>query len=130
MPLDVLGVVGGDYTPFQNTQLADTAVGLLVEQGSVQVQTAGSLKGNRIVWFLLELADTSIKNPGDITRKVDLPLLAPRIVPSRHGNRYKRGHVVEHGRHLFVSRGVGETGFAVRLHSPPEVPLLTLRSGG
>ena len=59
--------------------------------------------------------------------QVDLPLLAGWIVPSRHGGRYKAGHVVEHGRHLFVSRGVGEAGRAVRLRSPPEVPLLTLR---
>ena len=60
--------------------------------------------------------------------QVDVPGLAARI-PSRHGARYKAGHVVEHGRNLFVSRGLGETGRAVRFRSPPEVPLLTLRSG-
>lgn len=62
--------------------------------------------------------------------QVNLPVLANRVVPSRHGGRYKAGHVVEHGRNLFVSRGLGETGRAVRFRSPPEVPLLTLRSGG
>lgn len=59
--------------------------------------------------------------------QVDLPLLRARFLPSRHGTRYKDGHVVEHGRHLFVSRGVGETGRAVRLLAPPEVPMLCLR---
>ncbi len=58
--------------------------------------------------------------------QVDLPGLRRRVLPSRHGTRFKDGHVVEQGRHLFVSRGVGETGRAVRLLAPPEVPILRL----
>ncbi len=57
--------------------------------------------------------------------QVDLPLI-PRRLPSRHGARYKAGHVIEQGRHLFVSRGVGETGIPLRLGAPPEVPILRL----
>ncbi len=57
--------------------------------------------------------------------QIDLPLI-PRSMPSRHGTRYKAGHVVEQGRHLFVSRGVGETGIPLRLGAPPEVPILRL----
>lgn len=59
--------------------------------------------------------------------QIDLPLLGRRVIPSRHGTRYKAGHVIEQGRHLFVSRGVGEATVPVRLGAAPEVPLLTLR---
>jgi predicted MPP superfamily phosphohydrolase len=60
--------------------------------------------------------------------QVDLPLLRGWIVPSRFGLRYHSGHVVEHGRQLFVSRGVGSSGLPVRLNAPPEIPVLRLRS--
>lgn len=61
--------------------------------------------------------------------QVDLPVIR-RIMPSRHGSRYKAGHVVEDGRHLFVSRGVGETLLPVRVRAAPEVPVLALRRAG
>ena len=49
--------------------------------------------------------------------------------PSRFGERYAGGHVVEGGRHLFVSRGVGTSRLPIRLGAPPEVVLLELRPG-
>ncbi len=58
--------------------------------------------------------------------QVDVPGLRRLVMPTRYGTRYKAGHVVEHGRHLFVSRGVGESSQPVRLLAVPEVPLLTL----
>jgi uncharacterized protein len=58
--------------------------------------------------------------------QVDLPGLRRLVMPTRYGTRYKDGHVVEHGRHLFVSRGVGESAKPLRLRSVPEVPMLTL----
>jgi predicted MPP superfamily phosphohydrolase len=61
--------------------------------------------------------------------QIDLPVVR-RVIPSRHGMRYKAGHVVEDGRHLFVSRGVGETGLPVRIGAPPEVPVVRLRRLG
>lgn len=60
--------------------------------------------------------------------QVDLPLLRGRVIPSRHGARYARGHVVEEGRHLFVTSGVGTSRLPVRLRRPPEVVVLTLRA--
>jgi predicted MPP superfamily phosphohydrolase len=60
--------------------------------------------------------------------QVDLPVIRRFVMPSRHGSRYKEGHVVESGRHLFVSRGVGETGVPIRIGAPPEVPILRLQS--
>jgi hypothetical protein len=59
--------------------------------------------------------------------QVWLPLLGRRVVPSEFGERYAYGHVVEHGRHLFVSSGVGTSIIPVRLFVPPEIALLTLR---
>jgi predicted MPP superfamily phosphohydrolase len=50
------------------------------------------------------------------------------IVPSRYGNRYAYGHVVEDGRHLIVSGGLGTSILPVRLGVPPEVVLVELGS--
>jgi len=59
--------------------------------------------------------------------QVDLPLLGRRVVPSRFGSRYAAGHVVEAGRHLFVTTGVGTSIVPIRFRVPPEIALLTLR---
>ena len=51
------------------------------------------------------------------------------VVPSRFGNRYAYGHVVEEDRHLVVSGGLGtvSAGLApVRFGVPPEIVLLEL----
>jgi predicted MPP superfamily phosphohydrolase len=61
--------------------------------------------------------------------QVAIPRLRRRAIPSRYGERYARGHVVEGGRHLYVTAGVGTTGWPVRLLAPAEVVLLTLRPG-
>ncbi len=60
--------------------------------------------------------------------QVALPYVRRPFIPSRHGERYARGHVVEHGRHLVVSAGLGTSGLPVRLLAPPEVLVLELRS--
>ena len=59
--------------------------------------------------------------------QVWLPLLGRRVVPSDFGERYAYGHIVENGRHLFVTSGVGTSIFPVRFLVPPEIALLTLR---
>src|SRR4051794_23904073 len=59
--------------------------------------------------------------------QVDVPVVRRRVIPSLHGERFKAGHVVEDGRHLYVTSGVGVSGFPVRLLRPPEVVVLTLR---
>jgi uncharacterized protein len=58
--------------------------------------------------------------------QVAIPLVRRPLLPSRFGERYARGHIVEHGRHLFVSSGLGTSGLPVRLLAPPEVVVLTL----
>jgi len=59
--------------------------------------------------------------------QVRLPLLGAPIVPSKFGQRFAAGHVVEGGRHLFVATGVGTSILPVRFRVPPAVTLLTLR---
>src|SRR3954447_21819325 len=57
--------------------------------------------------------------------QVDIPVLRRPFIPSRYGERYTYGHVVEGGRHLYVSSGIGTSGLPVRLGRPPEVVILT-----
>jgi predicted MPP superfamily phosphohydrolase len=57
---------------------------------------------------------------------VYLPLLGRPIVPSRYGARYAVGSVVEKGRHLFVSSGLGTSIIPVRFRVPPEITVLEL----
>jgi uncharacterized protein len=59
--------------------------------------------------------------------QVRLPLIGAPIVPSVYGQRYVAGHVIEGGRHLFVSTGIGTSGIPVRFGVPPTIFVLTLR---
>jgi uncharacterized protein len=58
--------------------------------------------------------------------QVRLPPFPAPVVPSRYGWRYAAGHVIEGGRHLFVTTGVGTSILPVRFAVPPEVVVLTL----
>jgi hypothetical protein len=60
--------------------------------------------------------------------QVRFPLLGAPVVPSSYGERYASGHVVEDGRHLFVTSGLGTSILPVRFLVPPEIALL--RIGG
>jgi uncharacterized protein len=48
------------------------------------------------------------------------------VVPSSYGNRFAYGHVIEEGRHLIVSGGLGCSTLPVRFGSPPEIVVLEL----
>lgn len=48
------------------------------------------------------------------------------VVPSRYGNRFAYGHIVEGGRHMIVSGGLGCSIAPVRLGVPPEIVLVRL----
>jgi predicted MPP superfamily phosphohydrolase len=61
--------------------------------------------------------------------QVAFPLVGRLIVPSRYGQRYAIGHIVEDGRHLFVSTGLGTSLLPVRFRVPPEVSFLELLQG-
>ena len=53
--------------------------------------------------------------------QIRLPLIWPAFVPSKYGARYAYGHVVEDGRHLIVSGGLGTSIIPARLGVPPEI---------
>ncbi len=53
--------------------------------------------------------------------QIRLPLVWPYYVPSKYGVRYAYGHVVEDGRHLIVSGGLGTSVIPARLGVPPEI---------
>ncbi len=58
--------------------------------------------------------------------QVNVPLLRRLVAPTAHG--YTGGEVRDHGSYMYVSRGVGTAGLAVRIGAPPEVAVLTLRA--
>lgn len=55
-----------------------------------------------------------------------LPFLGSPVLPIDAGEKYARGHVVEGGRHLFVSTGIGTSIVPLRLGVPPEISVLRL----
>jgi predicted MPP superfamily phosphohydrolase len=61
--------------------------------------------------------------------QVNVPILRLAAMPTAYGDRYLAGHVVEEGRHLYVSAGLGTAGLPLRLFRRPEVPVLRLTSG-
>jgi predicted MPP superfamily phosphohydrolase len=53
--------------------------------------------------------------------QVRLPFIWPLLVPSAYGARYAYGHIVEAGRHMIVSGGLGTSIVPARLGVPPEI---------
>jgi uncharacterized protein len=53
--------------------------------------------------------------------QVRLPLVPPVWTPSKYGARFAYGHIVERGRHLIVSGGLGCSKVPLRLGVPPEI---------
>lgn len=60
--------------------------------------------------------------------QVRIPFFGPPIVPSDYGRRFAYGHVVEEGRHLVVTGGLGCANLPVRFMVPPEIVLITLKA--
>ena len=56
--------------------------------------------------------------------QVCFPMFGCPIVPSKFGERYVRGHVIEELKHLYVSSGVGTSILPVRFLVPPEVSII------
>ncbi|MDX2155701.1 MAG: metallophosphoesterase [Hyphomicrobiaceae bacterium] len=52
------------------------------------------------------------------------------VVPSMYGNRYAYGHILEGGRHLVVSGGLGCSKLPVRFGVPPEIVVVELGRPG
>ena len=58
--------------------------------------------------------------------QVRLPFVGPPIVPSRYGQLYAYGHIVEDKRDMIVSGGLGCSMLPVRFGIPPEILLIQL----
>ncbi len=61
--------------------------------------------------------------------QVLFPFIGRPIVPSRYGERFASGHIIEGGRHLFVSTGLGTSILPVRFRVPPEISFIRIRTG-
>jgi predicted MPP superfamily phosphohydrolase len=58
--------------------------------------------------------------------QIRIPVLWPSFVPSRYGARFAYGHIIEEGRHMIVSGGLGTSFVPVRLGVPPEIVLIDI----
>lgn len=62
--------------------------------------------------------------------QVLLPFIGRPILPGVNGKRFAYGHIVEGGRHMVVSSGLGLTGLPVRFGVPPEIAVVTVTAPG
>lgn len=58
--------------------------------------------------------------------QIRLPFIEPVWTPSAYGARFAYGHIVEGGRHMIVSGGLGCSKVPMRLGVPPEIVRVTL----
>lgn len=58
--------------------------------------------------------------------QVAIPLIGRPVIPSKYGQRFAVGHIVEKGSHLFVTPGIGTSIIPVRFRVPPEISLLVI----
>ncbi|HZL41639.1 MAG TPA: metallophosphoesterase [Pseudolabrys sp.] len=58
--------------------------------------------------------------------QIVFPMMPPLWVPSEYGARFAYGHIVEQGRHMIVSGGLGCSNVPLRLGVPPEIVRVTL----
>lgn len=65
---EVLGVVGKDWKPVQNRRVAEFATQIADNADNVRVETAGSFKGGKRVWFLLDTGSV-FELPGEDINK-------------------------------------------------------------
>tara|TARA_R100000664_G_C2758548_1_gene147522 strand:+ start:2919 stop:3986 length:1068 start_codon:yes stop_codon:yes gene_type:complete len=68
----VLGIVGQQFVPIQNQMLAEMCyeiAGRSIGNTSVTVETAGSIRGGKNVWFLLHTDTIDVGNKGDLTKQ-------------------------------------------------------------
>ncbi len=58
--------------------------------------------------------------------QIKLPFIEPVWAPSAYGARFAYGHIVEQGRHMIVSGGLGTSIVPVRIGVTPEIVRVTL----
>lgn len=92
--------------------------------------TLARITGDAPVILLAHEPDIFVRVPGRVALtlaghthggQVRVPLLWPAWVPSAYGRRFAYGHIVEGGRHMIVSGGLGTSAMPVRMGVPPEI---------
>jgi len=64
---DLLGVVSSSYVPIQNEEMAEFCEALLDEsEGTIEVESAGSIRGGKRVWFLLKGEQFAVRGKDEI----------------------------------------------------------------
>ncbi len=61
--------------------------------------------------------------------QVWLPILGRLVVPSGFGQKYAYGHIFDKGVDMWVTSGIGTSVLPFRFMVPPEIVVLTIRSG-
>ena len=116
-------------------QLAKRVSGRFVGVDDLKGTVAKTMGDDDPVILLAHEPDIFVNVPPRITLtlsghthggQVLLPFIGRPVVPSKYGERFAYGHVVEGGRHLLVSSGLGVSGLPVRFMVPPEIALVTL----
>ena len=59
-----------------------------------------------------------------------VPGMGALVIPSLHGRRFTQGHFEINQTHLFVSAGIGVTGFPLRLYCQPDILLVDFLPAG
>ncbi len=97
--------------------------------------TLGKIRSPEPVILLAHEPDIFVRVPDRVSLtlaghthggQIRIPYLWTPYVPSAYGNRFAYGHIVEGGRHMVVSGGLGTSHIPVRLGVPPEVVRITL----
>jgi phage/plasmid-like protein (TIGR03299 family) len=63
---DQLGIVGNGYRPIQNQELADFCEALAEAGDEVKIESAGSIRNGRKVWFLLKGESFSVRGADEV----------------------------------------------------------------
>jgi hypothetical protein len=61
--------------------------------------------------------------------QVWLPIIGTPMVPSAYGQKYARGHITDAAVDIFITTGIGTSVLPFRFMVPPEISVVTIRSG-
>ncbi len=97
--------------------------------------TLWKIRGNAPVILLAHEPDIFVQVPDRVSLtlaghthggQIRIPYVWTPFVPSAYGERFAYGHIVEGGRHMVVSGGLGTSLIPARLGVPPEIVRITL----
>ena len=142
-------LVGHGYTVLQNQHETITLRGepftvvgvddLMTRHADVTKSLAGVPKGSRLVLAHIPHTAQQLATHGEPMLvlsghthggQVHIPGVTGPLMAAFGREPYERGRYQVGPIQLYVNRGVGYSGFAIRVNSPPELTILTLRAPG